>query len=230
MKTNCAKERSGFTLVEMLIVVGVLSVLIGLLAPAILKAVKIAQNKGRANERAVLQAAIVEFWHDQNKWPIKAGDTPKKSNGYKISYGENNYEVFNQLILADFGGREKIKNYIDPVRHITTVEAETEYPSFSAAPLNDVLEGLNGVVHRNDPVLVYWAEFIKCPQCPSSSGSEQYADIDATECRSDQCQYFVDNGTRYKFESGDRKAAIRGLRPYKVTFDMLNNSVSVSEQ
>ncbi len=230
MKTRITTGRNGFTLVEMLIVIGVLSVLIGMLAPAILKNVKIAQRKGRANERAVLQAAIVEYWHDQKKWPIKEGDTPKKSNNYKITYGDNNYEVFNKLINADFGGQKKIKDYIDPSRHITTAQDEDDYPSFAAVKLNEVLEGLNGVSHRSDPVLVYWADFMKCPHCPSSSGAEQYADIDASECKSDECEYFKENSTRYKFESGDRKASIRGLRPFKVTFDLLNNTVSVSEQ
>ena len=78
MKKSFITKRSGFTLVEMLIVVGVLAMLLGLLAPAILKNIKIAEKKKRINERAVLQAGIVEFWHDQNKWPIKSGDTPKK--------------------------------------------------------------------------------------------------------------------------------------------------------
>lgn len=229
MRNKFTTGRGGFTLVEMLIVVGVLAVLVGLLAPAILKNVKVAQTRGRENERAVLQAAIVEFWHDQKKWPIKSGDTPKKASGYKITYGDKNYEVFNHLIKADFGGRKNIKNYIDPARHITTAQSETEYPSFAAVSLNDVLEGLNGVSRRNNPVLVYWANFIKCPQCPSSSGSEQYADINAVECKNSKCTYFVENGGRYQFENSDRKSSIRGLRPYKVTFDMLNNLVTVSE-
>ncbi len=229
MKKEFTTRRRGFTLIEMLIVIGVLAVLVGLLAPAILKNIKIAQTKKNANERAVLQAAIVEFWHDQSKWPIKEGDKPKKADKYILSYSDKNYEVFNQLIDADFGGRAKVKDYLDPARHITTATAETVYPSFSAVPLNAVLEGQNGVSRRSDPVLVYWAEFIKCPNCPSSSGAEQYANIDAEECRNDKCTYFVENGSRYKFEQGDRKASIRGLRPYKVTFDMLNNTVTVSE-
>lgn len=229
MKKEFKKSRSGFTLVEMLIVVGVLAVLIGLLAPAILKNIKIAQRKKNANERAVLQAAIVEFWHDQSKWPIKEGDKPEKAKGYKITYDADNYEVFNQLVKADFGGRTKIKNYIDPTRHITTARAETAYPAFSAVPLEDVLEGRNGVSRRANPALVYWGDFIKCPNCPSSSGAEQYSDIDATECGNNKCTYYETNGTRYRFEPGDRKASVRGLRPLKVTFDMLNNLVSVSE-
>jgi len=230
MKKKFLIERSGFTLVEMLIVVGVLAVMVGLLAPAILKNVKMAMVKGRENERIVLQAAIAEYWHDQNRWPIKSGDKPKKDDNYKLIYTDDNYEVFNQLIDADFGGEKKIKDYIDPVRHITTAQAESEYPSFSAVPLNDVLEGLNGVSHRQNCTLVYWADLIKCPYCPSSSGSDQYADIDATECKNDECEYYKKNGERYQFETGDRKASIRGLRPYKVTFDLLNNLVTVTEQ
>lgn len=229
MKKQLSNFRSGFTLVEMLIVVGVLGVLISLLAPAILKNVKVAQDKGRANERAVLEAAILEYWHDQNKWPIKKGEKPKKSDNYKLTYVDKNFEVFNKLIDADFGGSKKIKTYIDTGRHITTADKESTYPSFAAAPLRDVLEGRNGFSRRPDPVLVYWGEFIKCPECPSSSGADAYSNITAKQCNNNECTYYQRENKRYKFDPGDRKNSIRGLRPYKVTIDMLNNSVRVTE-
>lgn len=229
MKKRQAFFRSGFTLVEMLIVVGVLGMLISLLAPAILQSIKVAQRNARANERAMLEEAILEFWHDQNRWPIKSGDTPRKAAEYKLTYGDNNYEVFNQLIDADFGGRKKIKTYIVTGRHITTATKESTYPSFAAAPLKDVLEGRDGVARRSDPVLVYWGDFIRCPHCPASSGADAYANLTAKECRNDDCTYLKNEGYRYQFETGDRKNAIRGLRPFKVTIDMLNNSVRVTE-
>lgn len=183
MKKEFKTERSGFTLVEMLIVVGVLAMLLGLLAPAILKNVKIAQNKKNVNERAVLQAAIVAFWHDQKKWPIKSGDKPKKADDYKLIYAENNYEVFNQLIKADFGGQKKIKNYIDPTRHITLLgEAPV---SLESAVINE-----SGSASDLKTPLVFWAEFT----------------------------------------SGGNKVPTRGLRPYVVTIDMMNNLVAVTEK
>ena len=183
MKKGFKTGRSGFTLVEMLIVVGVLAMLLGLLAPAILKNVKIAQNKKNVNERAVLQAAIVEFWHDQKKWPIKSGDKPKKASDYKLGYTNNNYEVFNQLIKADFGGQEKIKNYIDPTRHITSVGE-------AAVSLEEAVIDASGNAKELKTPLVYWSEF----------------------------------------KSGTSEAPIRGLRPYVVTFDMMNNLVTVTEK
>jgi len=216
MKSVHYRSRSGFTLVEMLIVVGVLGMLIGLLAPAILQSIKVAQRRARANECAMLEEAILEFWHDQNKWPIKKGDTPRKSAGYKLTYGDNNYEVFNQLVDADFGGRKKIKTYIVTGRHITTPQKETSYPSFAAASLKDVLEGRNGLSRRADPVLVYWVEFLECPKCGEYNGT----DADTKRCR--KCDYL--------FTRDDKKRTNRGLFPYKVTIDLLNNSVVVDEQ
>lgn len=230
MNRNLLHARSAFTLVEMLIVVGVLGVLISLLAPAILKSIKVAQKQARANECRMLEEAILEFWHDQNRWPIKKGDQPKKAAGYKLTYGNNNYEVFNQLIDADFGGRKKIKTYIPTERHITTATKESSYPSFAAAPLRDVLEGRNGFSRRANPVLVYWGDFKKCPHCPDSSGADAYADLNAEECMNDDCTYYKKEKKRYQFDPADRKNAIRGLRPFKVTIDLLNNSATVSDK
>ena len=241
------KSRCGFTLVEMLIVVGILGVLLGLLSPAMLKQTRVSQEKRSANERKILEAAILEFWHDQKRWPINPSTKPSKDgsyfdnvkksdagNAYKIIYQDLNNVVFDQLINAPFGSGQTHKDYIDTKGHNTTPKAEDKYPVKAAAPLYDVLEGKNGAVKRNNPVLVYWTYRIRCPECPSSANNLGYiagfAPLDKDHCESDECDYYknsANNGERYIFTKADKKNVVRVVLPFKVTIDMLNNQVKV---
>lgn len=235
MKKSVLSAKAGFTLVEMLLVVGVLSLLIGLLSPAILNTMKSAAIRRRANECKVLQAGIMEYWHDQNRWPLPKDTKPKKDDGYKVSYRYDNYKVFDELLEVDFVGTKK--DYMAPTEHLSTLDEETKYPAFYVANLKDVLEGNNDanppVKKRKSPVLVYWGNVISCPKCKGDD-PDRFADMNAKECHNDQCPYYLESiasgfPQRYKFKPADRKRTERCLYPFKVEFDLLNNTVKVSE-
>ena len=226
MKTVSSR---GFTLVELLVVIGVLSLLMGLLVPAILKSMKTAMRRARNNECAVLESALTQYWHDQNKWPIGGTKKPEKDNDYKISYRDDNYLVFDQL-LKDQNSALK-KDYLDPAVHLSTSESVTDWPSFSAASLKDIINGNDEKkirARKNNRVLVYWCDYIQCPKCDPNDVN-RFSDADNQECHNNNCSYYKDYGSRYQFKSTDRRNAVRGLLPYRVTFDMLNNTVDVSE-
>lgn len=180
---------SGFTLMEMLVVVGVLAILMGLLAPAILKTFKVASSKKTLMEAQSLQSAIVEYWHDQGSWPLPKGTGITRSGeklNYTVTFRENNDEVFNLLLDVNYGGSKK--NYIETAEHLTTASPASKFPAYDAATLKQVVEGIEGINHRTDNrPLVYWAEV----KVEGTDGTEQ------------------------------------ALQPFKVTFDLLNNKVSV---
>ena len=223
MKNRLSRKEAGFTLIELLIVIGVLSILIGLLAPAILKNMKTVERRKRVNECKVLEAGIMEFWHDQNKWPLPKGTKP--DSNYKASYRDDNYKVFDEMVGVKFSG--STKDYLDPAEHVTTAQAVSDWDQLvtSSASLKDVLYGNseNKISKRQHPVLVYWYDAIKCPKCG------EYVDMESTTCGNSDCDYKKDNGVSYKLKAADRHGAVRALRPYAVTFDLLNNTVSVSQ-
>ncbi|NLB70343.1 MAG: type II secretion system protein [Lentisphaerae bacterium] len=220
--------KEGFTLVEMLLVLAVVSILMGLLAPAIFKSFRVAGRQGRQAEAALLQAAIVEYWHDQKRWPLPTNVKPQRKGGkvnFSFSFRENNYEVFDRLLNVDYGGAKK--NYIETSEHLSTSVPTTDYPTFDVANLKHVIEGNSkaGVTaRRNSRTLVYWADWIRCPKCGELS------DLDAVYCSNNSCSYKKDSaggGSSYRFKSADRSGAVRAAMPFVVRFDLLNDKVSV---
>ena len=71
-------RRSGFTLIELLVVIAVIGLLAGLLFTGVLGLVKQGRNAANKDNEALLSAAIMEYWHDQGRWPIPKGHKPKK--------------------------------------------------------------------------------------------------------------------------------------------------------
>jgi hypothetical protein len=183
----------------------------------------------------VLQAAIQEYWHDQGEWPIKAGVKPQKDghyydgtlvkhgsnsngdldiNAFKVIYEYKNNDVFDQLRGVTVSGGKK--DYIDTKNHNTTAANLANRPfDKNAMSVYDALFGKNGKV--SDPVFVYWAYRLQCPHC----GSDDARSLMPMGTDQDKCN----NG--HTLKRADKKNIVRILRPFKVTFDMLNNGVKV---
>ena len=71
-------KRSAFTLIELLVVIAVIGLLAGLLFTGVLNLVRQGRNAANRDNAAILSAAIMEYWHDQGRWPIPKGHKPKK--------------------------------------------------------------------------------------------------------------------------------------------------------
>jgi len=252
-------KKSAFTLIEMLIVVGVLALLLGLLSPAILKSIKAANEAKQTAEQRVLAAAIIEYWHDNKKWPIGNKDPyrdgPKKQNpetGEWVFTGEMvfsgkiwnpdsdampNSIVFDELYKATFNNVREAKTYFDVNNHITTARQSANGPVFGVsplpgeAPLKDILgQGENAVGHKTrHPIFCYWGTVFRCPHNHENDQFAYYR-MDASKCTSEDCQYFKSNGFGYTFKSKDKSnGAKRTLFPYRVTIDFYNDTAIVSK-
>src|SRR3954451_1046232 len=78
------KSRRGFTLVELLVVIGIIAVLIGVLLPALSKAREQAQTvQCQANLRTIGQG--LNIYAGQNKQSLPWGDLVDPTFGYTIN-------------------------------------------------------------------------------------------------------------------------------------------------
>ena len=70
---TCGNGRRGFTIVEMLMVVGVLAVLMGIVTTAATAAIRQARDRRTAAMKQVIQAGIGTHYAQKNYWPPKGG-------------------------------------------------------------------------------------------------------------------------------------------------------------
>lgn len=95
---------SGFTLVELLIVVAIMAILVGLLSGAIRRSVTNAREQRINAEIKALNYGLVTYWHETGRWPA-VPDEPTSSNFTP----PNNWDVFKYL-LKDFNNS---RDFID---------------------------------------------------------------------------------------------------------------------
>ncbi|MBO7298270.1 MAG: type II secretion system protein [Kiritimatiellae bacterium] len=229
------KKNNGFTLVELLIVVGIIGVLMGLLSPAILKASKGAVNKSRKVEMTVLETALTEYHHDNKGWPIPA--KPKQEGAV---YGKNSAGVVDPAIIEYSGDKTKVvwnrllkkgadskynsrkKDYIDisSMTAIKTYHKDNPRKNVEGDNVGRVRDLWGDDAEIKGP-LVYWCDFIECPRCHEWSTNLEY-------CTNLQCPG-RNGGKAFHFKRADKRIRHRGVMPYKIVFDLTSNVVYVKE-
>ena len=63
-------KHRGFTLVELLVAIAIIGILAGFISSAIIKSLRSAAEKRDEANRAALENAIINYWHDYGYWPI----------------------------------------------------------------------------------------------------------------------------------------------------------------
>jgi prepilin-type N-terminal cleavage/methylation domain-containing protein len=106
-------KSGGFTLLELLIVIGLITLLMALLLPAIIKAKNSGQKQRTASNAKAIVAAIDGYKLRYHKWPAKNSDL---ETGRDVTYGsdgKDNKIVFDKLVNPPDGNPNQGEALID---------------------------------------------------------------------------------------------------------------------
>ena len=93
------KRRSGFTIVEMLIVIAVLAVLMGLVGTAAMAAIRNARGKRADAMKRAWQGAITAYYAQKGEWPGALEDLAKNSTKTIVDLEDGQLNsVFQELV------------------------------------------------------------------------------------------------------------------------------------
>jgi prepilin-type N-terminal cleavage/methylation domain-containing protein len=162
--------RRGFTLVELLVAIGIIVILIGLLIPVVTKVRKSAYGASTANQISVLSTAIEQYHNDFNAYP---GPLPLNQINYNASSSDPNYTE--PFIYDSTGAMQKLK--YSPTAPTST--AGTFNLDLISGPQNLVLGLLGGlkvvnsggtVTFEYDPTVIYSQAGTNLSTIPAPAG------------------------------------------------------------
>src|SRR6059058_173722 len=101
MKMNLTSRRSGFTLVEIMIVVAIIALLAAIAVPGFLRARKRSQASRIINDLRLIDSAVDQYAIETNK---KSGDTVKVTDWTNyLKKGTNLYSSGNDILNNPYG-------------------------------------------------------------------------------------------------------------------------------
>ena len=107
------KARDGFTIVEMLAVIGVVAVLISIIASVASNSIKSARSK-RANVMcSSLQQAITAYYAEEGRWPSLIENVDTDGEDTKTFNGSQADQIFQEVVGKGFGNGGKKSMLVD---------------------------------------------------------------------------------------------------------------------
>ncbi|MBR1836872.1 MAG: type II secretion system protein [Kiritimatiellae bacterium] len=241
---------AAFTLVELLVVVAIIGVLATLLGSAIMTATKTANKKRADNNAELLRAAIVEFWHDNGRWPVDAkalksaikkiesgsgsktkvagGTDERVSRNYQVSFYADNNEVVKNLL--DFKTDSGVKKtYLNLHGFVTPANNSLSSDSY---PTDDTVDAWLAYEDGQGAISDLTGEVVRNRKDPVLLyRSEMYKCPECHKlykskvCKNSECPFYKSNDY---YKPLNRRDRVYGARPFRIKFDFNDNTVSVS--
>jgi prepilin-type N-terminal cleavage/methylation domain-containing protein len=109
-------KRQGFTIVELLMVIGILAVLLGIITTAATASIRQARTRRANAMKQTLQNGVMAYRQLKDKWPGKLEDWAEQQNKGTVGYLSNgDYDKVMQELLKNSAGKSVKVRVMDPV-------------------------------------------------------------------------------------------------------------------
>ena len=99
-------KRQGFTIVELLMVIGILAVLLGIITTAATASIRQARTRRANAMKQTLQNGVMAYRQLKDKWPGKLEDWAEQQNKGTVGYLSNgDYDKVMQELLKNSAGK-----------------------------------------------------------------------------------------------------------------------------
>jgi len=124
-KSTAYSLQSGFTLLEVMLVIGIIAILAGLLFPVVIGARARAKEKQAAAETRTILVAIKAYRQEYGKWPAQIYATQD------VTYVTNNWIVIQTLLGSNVTHPENISRQLNPKNKIfLNLQVNTNNPDY----------------------------------------------------------------------------------------------------
>ena len=137
---NGNRDRKGFTLVELLMVIVVIGILVAIMLPVLNPSRDNAKKKQQALDRETIAVALKTYEHEFMKWPATASGVPLPLG----TYADDNYKVLDVLTSGKIkfikrGAYRQTENgsIKDPYGDCYSIEFNTTNAFIDGIPVND---------------------------------------------------------------------------------------------
>lgn len=231
-------RRSGFTLMELMVVVAIIAILAGLVSSAVVNVMRQASKSRVDSQIARIQAAIMQYRHDFSTWPIPKSavpeETPKGSGVWKLKYcsrgmggakGDNSDVVELLLHTSASGAGRPARDILDLHGFSAVDSASEELDTKSGASSKsytgwgdawEMSEADEDGKHKKAPTLVWKDYLYYCDSCGNYN--------DSSVCKRRSCPYFKSKKAFRKLPSSSRREV---AKPFYIMFDFSNDRVLV---